>query len=64
MRVLRKKIKELENDRKINFMWAEKIAIECKDMSIFVKCASSEIRVSENIHFNLEIEMFPLFSAY
>jgi hypothetical protein len=59
-----KTIPQLANDRKINFMWAEKISLDCKEMSIFIKSAANEIRVSDNIHFNLDIEMFPLFSLY
>ncbi|EAS01215.2 PH domain protein (macronuclear) [Tetrahymena thermophila SB210] len=59
-----KKIKELENDRKINFMWCEKIQIECSEMSVFMKYSTQEIRVSDNIHFNLEIETYPFFTYY
>lgn len=46
-------------------MWAEKIAVDCTEMSVFLKSAThADVRVSDNIHFNLEIEMFPLFSLY
>lgn len=45
-------------------MWCEKITIDCSEMSIFMKHATQEIRVSDNIHFILEIEMYPLFTYY